>query len=140
MIKEFQGEYRWLSNFWPCKIILDGLEYKSVEHAYMSAKNSDPLWKKKCQEIDSPGQIKKLSRGIKLPENWTVIKLQVMRDCLKQKFSYENPLLREKLKRTGDEHIQEGNHWGDTFWGVDLRTGDGQNHLGFFIMEIRSTL
>ena len=38
MIKEFKGDYRWLSNFTPCKIELDGFIYPSVEHAYMSAK------------------------------------------------------------------------------------------------------
>ena len=44
-ILEFQGEYRWLSNFSPCEIILDGITYKSVEHAYMSAKSENEEWK-----------------------------------------------------------------------------------------------
>ena len=40
-ILQFQGEYRWLSNFAPVKIKLDGYTFASVEAAYMSAKCSD---------------------------------------------------------------------------------------------------
>ena len=36
---------------------------------------------------------------------------------------------------TGDGQIEEGNNWGDRFWGtVD---GEGLNHLGKIIMRIR---
>jgi predicted NAD-dependent protein-ADP-ribosyltransferase YbiA (DUF1768 family) len=35
MIIKFQGDYSWLSNFSQCSIILDGIEYPSVEHAYI---------------------------------------------------------------------------------------------------------
>lgn len=49
MIREFQGEYRWLSNFAPVLIKLDGI-YPSVEHAYMSAKSDDMKWKLFCQD------------------------------------------------------------------------------------------
>ena len=41
MIKEFRGEYAWLSNFASVPITLDGIQYPSVEHAYMSAKSKD---------------------------------------------------------------------------------------------------
>jgi len=39
MIKEFQGEHRWLSNFTPVNILYKGYIYSSVEHAYVSAKS-----------------------------------------------------------------------------------------------------
>jgi predicted NAD-dependent protein-ADP-ribosyltransferase YbiA (DUF1768 family) len=48
MIKEIQNEHRWLSNFAPVKINLDGIEYPSVEHAYMPAKSDNAEWKKFC--------------------------------------------------------------------------------------------
>jgi len=38
MIKEFKGEYSWLSNFAPVNILLAGKIYPSVEHAFMSMK------------------------------------------------------------------------------------------------------
>lgn len=57
MISEFQGNFRWLSNFAPCKIILDGIEYPSVEHAYMSAKSSERSWKLFCSNTSSPVEV-----------------------------------------------------------------------------------
>ncbi len=36
--------------------------------------------------------------------------------------------------------LQEGNRWGDTFWGVDLRTGKGENKLGKILMRVRKEL
>lgn len=138
MIKEFQGEYRWLSNFYPCSIILGGRDYPSVEHAYMSAKSDEEDWKIFCASTKSPGEVKRASRNIKLRADWDKIKIQVMKECLQQKY-YEEPFY-SKLRNTKDEYIQEGNNWGDTFWGVDLRTGKGQNTLGKLIMEIRDDI
>ena len=34
MIKEFQGKYRFLSNFYPVFVEYEGEIYPSVEHAY----------------------------------------------------------------------------------------------------------
>lgn len=139
MIKEFQGEYRWLSNFMPAKIILGGKEYPSVEHAYMSAKSDDIEWKDYCSnEQNKPGDVKRQSRTIKLVPNWENIKVDIMKECLIQKFNqqpYKNLLI-----KTGDTFIQEGNKWNDKFWGVCLKTNKGDNTLGKLIMEIRKTL
>lgn len=33
--------------------------------------------------------------------------------------------------------LVEGNSFGDTFWGVDARTGKGENHLGKILMKVR---
>lgn len=138
-IKEFQGEYRWLSNFMPCKIVLSNIIYPSVEHAYMSAKSIDPSWKELCARPDiKPGEIKRRSRKVKLVENWDSIKLQIMRVCLQQKYTQE-PYL-SKLIATKGMQLEEGNKWNDKFWGIDLRTGEGENNLGKMIMEIREQL
>ena len=32
-ITHFRGPYRWLSNFWPATVTLDGMEFSSVELA-----------------------------------------------------------------------------------------------------------
>ena len=47
---------------------------------------------------------------------------------------------KQKLLNTGDAEIQEGNAWGDLFWGVDIITGEGKNKLGKRIMLIRKIL
>jgi ribA/ribD-fused uncharacterized protein len=138
MIKEFQGEYRWLSNFAIVPIKLDSIVYKSVEHAYMSCKSDDYTWKLFCRDTERAGDVKKASYKIKLVDNWDQIKLDVMKECLKQKFS--NEPYKTKLIQTNDELIQEGNDWNDKFWGVCLKTGKGENNLGKMIMNIRNEL
>ena len=70
MIKEFRGKTKWLSNFSPVKIVIDGIEYPSTEHAYMSAKCANPTWKKVCaNETITCGQIKFLGSTVKLVDN-----------------------------------------------------------------------
>lgn len=139
MIKEFQNEYRWLSNFAPVKIILDGIEFPSVEHAYMSAKSDDFKWKGFCaNSLNTAGEVKKASKNIRLKENWEDIKLGIMEKCLEQKFNTQP--YKSLLMKTQDEHIQEGNRWNDKFWGVCLKTNKGENNLGKLIMKIREKL
>jgi len=138
MIKEFQGEFRWLSNFTQVAIELDGRMFHSVEHAYMSAKSDDEEWKDFCENTFSAGQVKKASRSITLVDNWEDIKVDIMRECINQKFN--QPFFKAKLLATGDTIIQEGNMWNDKFWGVCLKTGKGQNILGKLIMEKRESL
>ena len=136
MIDSFQGENRWLSNFWDVDVELEGMVFKSVEHAYMAAKTTDMEIRKKIQNMPDAGAVKRFCKTIKLREDWEDIKINVMRSLLIQKFNH--PLLKMKLLNTGDCQIIEGNTWGDTFWGVCR--GVGQNNLGKLIMEIRGSL
>ena len=48
--------------------------------------------------------------------------------------------LKALLLATGDANLEEGNTWNDTFWGVDLANGCGQNNLGKILMKIRGEL
>lgn len=137
-ILEFQANYKWLSNFARVPITLDGITYQSVEHAFMSAKCDDPDWKRFCQTTHSPGIVKKASRNVKLIENWDIVKINIMRQLIDQKFDKEP--FRSLLITTNSRHIQEGNRWGDRFWGVDINSGIGENWLGNIIMEKRSRL
>lgn len=105
----------------------------------MSAKSDDIQWKQTCTDENiKPSKIKKMSKDIVLVDNWESIKVEVMRECLNQKFSQEP--YKTLLLETGDTFIQEGNYWGDTFWGVDLNSNSGENRLGKLIMEIREKL
>ena len=139
MIKEFQGQYRWLSNFWPVAIMYGGDLYPSVEHAYQAQKSDDPKWRARCSDPRTPaGKIKKESKTVHLDPYWDGHKLRIMHELVTLKFS--NRDLREKLLATGDQETREGNSWGDTFWGVDAKTGQGDNHLGDIIMRVRAVL
>ncbi len=112
--------------------------YPSVEHAYQSEKSKDQAWKDFCSDRNNtPAAVKKKSKEIVLREDWNEVRLKVMEYCLRQKF--KNRELLGKLLLTGNENIQEGNYWNDTFWGVDLKSTPnyGENHLGRLIMKIR---
>lgn len=44
------------------------------------------------------------------------------------------------LLATGDAVLKEGNTWNDVFWGVSLKTGQGENNLGKILMRVREKL
>ena len=134
-IFEFQGEYRWLSNFWPAPVTFDGLHFPSVENAYQAAK-TDKCNRSQFQTCTA-GQAKRLGRTVEVREDWERVRVDVMRDLIAQKFA-PGTALSEKLLGTGDQEIIEGNRWGDTFWGVCQ--GHGQNWLGRLLMEHRLRL
>lgn len=141
-IKSFSGEYRWLSNFYPAEVELSGFFYPTVEHAYQAAKTLDPKERVKFRSgprrelVISAGEAKKAGRRLTVREDWEQVKVAIMRDLTRSK--YRHPDLRQRLIDTGDAHIEEGNWWGDTFWGVC--GGVGRNMLGLIIMEERSRL
>lgn len=136
MIDSFAGRYRFLSNFAPCKVTYDGIEYPSTEHAYQAAKTLDPSVRRQFRDCEKPNDAKKLGRKVVLRPDWESIKLDVMEELLRQKFS--QPDFKRALLNTGDEELIEGNTWGDTFWGVCK--GKGANHLGKILMKIRKDL
>ena len=144
MIDGFVGEYRFLSNFFPCTIKYEGLTYPSTEHAYQAAKTIDVAQRKafaiEGREIGLPvlnaGGAKQLGRKIPIRDDWEEVKLEVMEELLKLKFSQH--YFRQKLIDTGDEELVESNTWNDTYWGVCR--GIGQNHLGKLLMKVRSKL
>jgi len=137
-ISRFQGEYRFLSNFYPCTVFLDDLDYPSVEHAYQAAKTTDD-WERVCiRDLPKAGQAKSYGKDFGNTKpircNWREINLEIMRDLLLQKFSRTD--LRRKLLDTGSHELIEGNNWGDTYWG-QCPVGKGENHLGKLLMEVR---
>ena len=136
MINSFTSEYRFLSNFWPAKVTLEGLVFDSVEHAYVAAKTTDAEIRKQVQQIKNTGEVKKFGRTIKLRSDWESVKLSIMEDLLRQKFS--NSHLKQQLFLTGSHELVEGNWWGDIFWGVC--NGVGENNLGKLLMKIRDEI
>lgn len=136
MIVSFSGAHRWLSNFAPVEVVLDGEVYPTVEHAYVAAKTLDLGVRAAVRALKTPGEAKRFGRTFKLRPDWDDVKLEVMESLLRQKF-LQLPY-RQLLIETGDTPIVEGNTWGDTFWGVCR--GIGHNHLGELLMTIRAEL
>ena len=83
------------------------------------------------------GDTKRAGRNVKLRPDWDQVKLSIMENLVRQKFT-NNLILKKRLLDTGSQEIQEGNAWNDTFWGVCR--GQGQNNLGKIIMKIRDEL
>lgn len=139
-IASFSGKYRFLSNFWPVRVVFEGIEYPSVENAYQAAKTLD-LNKRVAFQTATAGKAKRASNKLKLRPDWEEIKLSIMEGLLCQKFS-DNVLL-EELKSTESRLLVEGNTWHDNFWG-NCSCGSkpdcikpGKNNLGQLLMKIR---
>lgn len=137
-ILAFFGEHRWLSNFWLCSIHFDGVDYRSVEHAYQAAKSLDQNVRLQVRDAVSCKVAKRLGTVIEIRPNWDTLKLEVMEECLRQKFA-AGSALHAQLKATKGLLV-EGNYWHDNFWGVcvcEKCNGTGLNHLGNLLMQIR---
>lgn len=134
-IDSFDGEYRFLSNFFvlPKPIEWEGLLYTTTEHAFQATKTLDPKEREKVRSAGSPGAAKRLGKLVKLRSDWNDMKVMVMSSICWVKF--EHPILRKWLLATGDAELIEGNTWGDTFWGTVK--GRGENQLGKVLMNIR---
>ncbi len=140
-ITTFQENHRFLSNFWPCTIVWEGLVYPSLEHAYAASRTDDPSAKMMIQSCPTPGEAKEwlAAHDMKPAVTWSIPKkLQVMKELLFLKFGGREPLLTRALMSTGNAELIEGNTWNDTFWGVC--NGTGENNLGKLLMKVRETL
>ena len=63
VIIRFKGPYEFLSNFYPCKVVL-GLElYPTLEHAYQVAKTDSIAERTSILAAASPGEAKRLELG-----------------------------------------------------------------------------
>ena len=137
VIANFSGEYRFLSNMFPCEVTFEGFTYPCSESAFQAAKCLDVTERMKFTSLTG-FEAKKKGKKVRLRKDWENVKVDVMYKVLKSKFS--DPILRKKLLDTKDAELVEGNHWFDTFWGVDMYSGVGKNVLGNLLMKVRSEL
>lgn len=137
MINKFRGRYYFLSNFYPCRVVIGGLAYPSSEHAYQASKSCRAEIKAEIATLKTPGKAKRAGRSIELKSDWDSTRVQTMKHIVTQKF-IQNPYLLRELVATGEEELIEGNNWGDRFWGVC--SGIGENNLGKILMQIRCEL
>ena len=128
-ISSFQGQHRWLSNFWP-------VHGSTAEHQYQARKTLDPRQRERILNASTPYAAKKMARSIALRPDWNEVRVPLMASVIKWKFT--DAALAQKLLATGEQNIVEGNAWGDTFWGVCR--GVGENHLGEILMAQREYL
>ena len=139
IIDKFDGtEHKFLSNFFMFPIKYRGKTWRSVEHAYQAQKFASKDIQKEIQDAKTPGETKKIARKHTqhINPHWHTIKFGIMYALLHIKFKDKD--LKKLLLKTGDVELIEGNHWGDTCWGVCKGIGD--NWLGKLLMQVRSEI
>ena len=134
-INRFKGEYDFLSNRYPCRILWEGLEYRSAEAAFQASKCKEEKERKAIAGCSTDKAVLKGKDQTPYP-GWEKTQMSIMESILQAKFE-QNPVLMRKLVETGNRVLLNGNNKQETFWGIDLYSWLGENHLGKIIMNIR---
>lgn len=134
VIDNFNGNYRFLSNFY-----MGGGCLPSVEHQYQAfkcVKVTDAIW---VMSAKTALTAKRRGRKVEIRDDWEDVKLEVMRGLLEEKF--EDVDLREALLQTGSAMLIEGNTWHDNYWGdcscARCKGRPGTNALGELLRYVR---
>lgn len=142
-ILTFQGEHRFLSNFYLINLVHKSKRYRSSEHLYQSLKMKYSLDAETVRMAFSPNDAKKLGGQLTLRDDFLDIRNDIMYYVVKLKF-FKHPTMRDKLLQTGDAYLEEGNHWHDNYWGVcsckKCVNKPKLNNLGKIIMRVRNEL
>lgn len=142
-IRSFAGTHAFLSNFYLCEVMYDGVIYPSAEHAFQAAKTLSSREREQIRQASTPGRAKRLGRQVNLRSDWERIKINVMERIVRNKFKNEH--LAQMLMRTGFATLIEGNNWHDQFWGNCICgrkacSEPGVNWLGKILMKVRHEL
>jgi ribA/ribD-fused uncharacterized protein len=133
-IRGFFGDYRFMSNFYSCKLPFWGVTYNSSENAYQAAK---VIPEERIKLVDvTAGQSKKVWKTLQRIDypDWDAVKFDIMAEIVFLKFLH-NKDLRQKLLDTAKKYLEESNHWNDRDWGVCNNVG--KNYLGKILMKVR---
>jgi hypothetical protein len=133
IIDSFSGEYEFLSNFFVEK---NGM---TLEHRFQAAKAKTKHDRIFILSQKTPGKAKRAGRHIDIRKDWEVIRLLVMEQLVRTKFT--DVQLFANLNETYPALLIEGNNWGDQFWGMTKNPStddwEGENNLGKILMKIR---
>ena len=142
MINCFDGEFAFLSNFYPSPIEFEGITYPTNEHFFQAMKTLDLDERRAIANCVTPGQAKKMGRRVALRPDWEDVKEAVMLEGLFLKFADEQ--LADWLLETGDEELVEGTTWHDNEWGncscPKCAHIEGKNKLGRLLMIVRNMI
>ena len=142
----FQSHHAYLSNMYPCKIIYEGLEYKSSEHLYFSEMARHHSKLDLAEEIRNTKDgytAKRAAKKTIIAEDWEQAKQKIMKKVIHLKFD-QNPALKDKLLATKG-FLYEATK-GDSFLcglslpqakDIDQASITKENQLGKILMEYR---
>jgi len=86
MINGFQGQYKFLSNFYEKELTFRGEHYATSEHAYQAYKTTNNEDHRLVQSQSSPRMSKKYGSLIKCRKDWENIKYDLMLEIVRAKF------------------------------------------------------
>lgn len=143
----------YLSNWYHCDFSAEGIRYSSMEQYMMYQKAvlfRDIEMAEQILATDNVGKIKALGRSVRNYEEivWNGMRQITVYRGLCQKFE-QNAALKNKLLATRDSILAECAVQ-DKIWGIglsmkderrfDLKRWQGQNLLGFSLMQVRAVL
>lgn len=140
------------SQWYPCKIEIDGVKYNCCEQYMMAEKarmfgDMDAL--EAIMKSTEPRKQKAYGRGVKnfVPQMWDLTSRDVVFRANLAKFS--DPELKRYMMSFGSEEIVEASPY-DKIWGIGLGEDDpraldksqwlGTNWLGEVLMRVRDTI
>ncbi len=132
-------EFGEFSNFSHHRIYLDGKTWPTSEHYFQAQKFHDMACRERIRTARSPMDAANLGRDRKqkLRPDWESVKVEVMRNAVRAKFSQHSELT-ALLLSTGDAQLVEHTA-NDAYWG-DGGDGRGRNMLGQILMQVREAL
>ena len=144
MIREFKGENRFLSNFYMAPVTYNGFTYTNSEAAFHAQKTLDENIRKEFTTLN-PSEAKRKGRNLDLRPDWEKVKVNIMYEIIKAKFSQNEDIRYKLLYHTGREHLEEDTTgWHDNYWGncrcEKCTHIKGRNKLGKILMKVREEL
>lgn len=140
-----QDKWGWLSNFYPCRIEVNGLRAYHSEGLYQAARfpSRPDIQQKVCIQRNPMVSKRTAHNHIGLTRrDWQSTTIRTMRWVLRVKLAQNWDEFGDMLRETGDLSIVEYSVR-DGFWGAD-HGDDGQlvgvNALGRLLMELRTEL
>ena len=143
----FSGEYSPLSNLYPCSLIIDDREYKSVEQYYQYHKcmqNGKPEIAKEILQSSSPRNAMYLGKQVKVSDDWCKSKgCELFKTALSVKAKNVKEFSALLLSNKEKMFAEATRH---PIWGIGLPFSDkekekvakwsGLNVMGHLIKEI----
>lgn len=142
-----------LSQWWPCRFTVEGIEYNCAEQFMMAEKArlfGDEEMLKKIMGTVYPKEMKAYGRAVQNfdKEKWDAACYEIVKQGNKAKFS-QNPTLWAYLKETKNRILVEASPR-DRIWGIGMGKSNpdaqdplkwrGTNLLGFALTEVRDQL
>lgn len=117
---------------------LDGFTWHSAEQFFQAAKFTDDEIIQKIKACDSPFRCAAIgqTRRFRIRDDWEVIKVSVMGQAIRARFS-QHPRLADALRRSKGKIYDHSA--ADSFWGIGV-DGRGANVTGEILMKIRDEL